>query len=104
MSLPARFRTHTIVIRPYEGGGSHGAVLGDPVTVTCRVEDEIQLVRDSSGAEVVSSTRVFCDVDVVIPPESEVAIVGGRTTTVITEATFTSGGRSRLDHKEVALK
>lgn len=104
MTLPARFRTHSIIIKPYEGASPTGALLGDPVTVTCRVEDEIKLVRDINGVEVVSSSTIFCDLDVIIPAESEVTVVGGRTSTVISEGSFTSGGRSRLDHKEVALK
>lgn len=104
VTLPDRWRTHTITVEPYEGSGPTGRSLGDPVSATCRVEDKTELVRDSNGVEVVSSAMIFCDLDVVIPPESRVTIVGGRTSTVIRDDPFDTGGRSRLDHREVRLK
>lgn len=102
MPLPAYFRTHTITVEPYLGGGAHGPVFGPPVMVTCRVEEKAQLVRANTGAEVVSSTTVACDSDVVIPPESRVT-VNGRVTSVLSVADPSTGGRSELDHKEAFL-
>ena len=109
MTLPARLRTHTITVEPRVGVGPSGAVYGAPVLVTCHLEDELQLVRDSTGAEVVSSATVFCDLDVTIPPESRITIperanIPERVTTVISVAVHDTDGRSALEHLEVALK
>lgn len=102
MTLPARLRTHTISVEPYVGSSAHGPVFGPAVSVTCRVEETTRLVRSDTGTEVVSSITVFCDLDVVIPAESRVT-VNGRTTTALAVSRLDTGGRSRLEHKEVAL-
>ena len=102
MPLPARLRTHTISVEPYTGSGAYGSTYGPAVSVTCRVEDVVRLVRAADGDEAVSSTTVYCDADVVIPVESRVT-VNGRVTTVLAVANPSTGGRSRLDHLEVSL-
>lgn len=102
MSLPARLRTHTITVEPYTGTGAHGPIFGTPVAVTCRVEEKVQLVRSNTGEEVVSSTTVFCDANTVIPTESRVT-ANGRITSVLAVSDPSTGGRSRLDHKQVFL-
>lgn len=101
MPIPARWRTHTISVEPYVGSGAYGSTYGPPVSITCRVEDTVRLVRASSGDEAVSSSTVYCDTDVVIPAESRVT-VNGRVTTVLSVSNL-STGRSRLDHLEAAL-
>ena len=102
MPLPDHFKTHTITVEPYVGSGAYGSTYGPPVEVDCRVEDMVRLVRSSTGDEVTSSTTVVCDVDTVIPAESRVT-VKGRVTTVLSVADPSTGGRSGLDHLEVAL-
>lgn len=102
MGLPLRKRTHTITVEPFQGDSAYGPVFGAPVQVTCRVDESQRLVRSNTGEEVVSSSTVFCDLDVTIPAGSRVT-VSDRTTTVLTVSTFDTGGRSRLDHKEAAL-
>lgn len=99
MPIPAKFRTHIISVEPYSGSGAYGSTYGPPVDVACRVEDVTRLVRGSNGDEVVSSSTVYCDSDVVIPPESRVT-VNGRVTTVLTVSDLSW---SRLGHLEVAL-
>lgn len=101
--IPGYLRTHTITVEPYQGGGAYGPIFGAAVTVECRVEDKVQLVRSSVGEEVVSSTTVYCDVDVVTPAGSRVT-VKGRTTTVLAVSDPSTGGRSPLDHLQVFLK
>lgn len=101
MVLAARWRTHTISVEPYLGSGAYGSVYGPPVSVGCRVEDGVRLVRTASGDEAVSTATVFCDPDTVIPAESRVT-VKGRVTTVLL-VSDPSTGRSRLDHLEVSL-
>jgi hypothetical protein len=100
--LPDYFKTHTILVEPYEGSGAYGSVYGAQVSVECRVEDVVRLVRAASGDEVVSSATVACDVGTVIPPESRVT-VKGRVTTVLSVSDPSTGGRSELDHLEIAL-
>ncbi len=102
MGIPARKRTHTITVEPYVGNGPFGPSYGTPVAVSCRVDETQRLVRANTGEEVVSSSTVFCDLDTVIPAGSRVT-VNGRATTVLALATFDTGGRSRLDHKEASL-
>lgn len=102
MTLPARLRTHTITVEAYVGTGAHGPIFSAPVIVTCRVEEMNKLVRSNTGAEVVSSTTIYCDLDVTIPPESRVT-VNGEVTSVLAVSDHNTAGRSRLDHKEVAL-
>lgn len=102
MSLPARLRTHTISVEPYIGSGARGPQFGAAVDVTCRVEEKVQLVRANTGVEAVSSSQVYCDLEENIPAESRVT-VNGRVTTALSVATFDTGGRSALDHKEVFL-
>jgi len=102
MPLPDHFKTHTITVEPYVGSGAYGSTYGAPVEVECRVEDVVRLVRAASGDEVVSSTTVVCDVGTVIPAESRVT-VKGRVTTVLAVSDPSTGGRSELDHLEIAL-
>lgn len=102
MTLPARFKTHTVTVEPYEGVTPYGDAYGAGVEVECRVEDEIKLVRTASGEEVASATTIYCDRSVNIPTESRVTI-GSRVATVLTVADHDTAGQSALEHKEIAL-
>jgi len=73
---PLRF-IHTVTVRPYQGSGGMGPVWGDPVTVAAFVLEESKMVRDASASEVVSSTQVYCAIDVAAPPESLVTVWPG---------------------------
>lgn len=75
--LPAYFTPHEASGRAYEGTGGLGPAFADPVTFPCFVVDTRQLVRDDTGAEVVSSTQVHCNFDVVMPPGSLVTVWPG---------------------------
>lgn len=75
MSLPRALTPHTVRVEDKTGDGGWGASFADPRTVRrCRVEDRPTLVRDASGQEVVSSTRVF------LRPEDGPVPVGSRVT------------------------
>lgn len=102
MALSARLRTHTITVEAYAGTGAYGPTFDAAVAVTCRLEEKVQLVRSNTGEEVVSSSTVFCDSDTVIPAESRVT-ANGRITSVLAVVDPSTGGRSRLDHKQVFL-
>jgi hypothetical protein len=75
--LPAWCTPHEAVVKALTGSGGMGPVHADPVTVPCFVVDAHQLVRDDTGAEVVSSTQVHCGFDVVAPPGSLVTVWPG---------------------------
>lgn len=88
--LPSRFTPHEVSVRALTGSGGMGQSYADPVTVPAFVIDERTLVRDASGAEVVSSTQAHLGFDVVAPPGSLVTvwpgIAGEREATVISSS------------------
>jgi len=60
--IPARLLPHTIAVKPYLGSGAYGDVWGTTETVKrTLVEDHVQLVRDTAGREVTSSTTVYLE-------------------------------------------
>ena len=75
--LPSRFTPHTVSIRALTGSGGMGNTYAAAVTIPAFVLDERTLVRDASGAEVVSSTTVHCGFDVTAPPGSLVTVWPG---------------------------
>lgn len=89
--LPSRFTPHEVTIRALTGSGGMGDTFAAPVTVPAFVVDEQALVRDASGAEVVSSTQAHVGFDAIAPPGSLVTVwpgVAGER-----EATVISSGR-----------
>jgi hypothetical protein len=83
---------HKVTLEKYAGASPVGDVYADPVTVRASVEDVNELVTNSDGQEVVSSTRVFIDPENWVPAGSRVTVWVGapqeRTAKVITAATF----------------
>lgn len=60
VNLPAILTPHTVTVRPMVGEGAYGPVYGPEVTWRrVRIEGGNRLVRDKTGAEVVSTTRLF---------------------------------------------
>lgn len=60
MKLPRILTPHRVTCRDKTGDSSYGPAHADPRTIArCRVEDDTRLVRDRTGAEVVSSARVI---------------------------------------------
>jgi hypothetical protein len=99
------FFVHEVTLAPLVGSGGYGDVHG-PLTdpIPCLVDDRSQLVRDRTGAEVVSSTTVFAGPDAPDgPPGSLLTLPSGRVATVITQARRTSGPLGLPDHVEWAL-
>lgn len=69
MSFPSSFFfPDTVKVRDYLGAGGMGGSHGDPRTLAAEVIDVQEIVRDATGQEVVSSTRVT------VPIESNVAL------------------------------
>ena len=75
--LPAGFLPHMVTVKPLTGSGGLGPVYGSPFAVPAMVEEGSRLVRDADGAEVVSSARVHCGFDVVVPVGSMVTVWSG---------------------------
>jgi hypothetical protein len=75
--LPARFTPHEVTIRALTGSGGMGRTYADPATVAAFVKDEVRMVRNSTGAEVVSSSTVTLGFDVQAPPGSLVTVWPG---------------------------
>jgi hypothetical protein len=88
VALPSRFTPHEAVVKALTGSGGMGDTYAAPVTVPVFAVDEVKLVRDADGAEVVSSSQVHCSFDVTAPPGSLVTVwpgtAGEREATVIT--------------------
>lgn len=88
--LPARFTPHEVSVRALTGSGGMGSTYATAVIVPAFVVDERTIVRDASGAEVVSSTTVHLGFDVTAPPGSLVTVwpgvAGEREATVITSS------------------
>lgn len=90
-AIPDFMTPHTVIVEPLVGSGGMGDIHGPAVSdIPAMVEEGAVLVRDSGGAEVVSSARVHCSWDVVAPPGSRVTLWSGtsseRTSIVITSA------------------
>ena len=60
MSGIEEFFVHSVVVESFQGVGAMGDVYADPVTVPGFLEGKIQLVRDSTGQQVVSSSTFYC--------------------------------------------
>lgn len=58
-TISERVLPQTVVIQNYVGSGPTGPVYGDPITWPARVEFSYKLVRDKSGAQVVSASQVY---------------------------------------------
>lgn len=111
MRIPARYLVHTAQVRPYLGRSSTGPVYGDAFTLKCMAQGGVRMVRNASGAEVVSSLTLYAapeDADRV-PPGSEVTWDNPRTasrdtTTVLQTIAHDSGGLGAPDHTEVVCE
>lgn len=100
------FWVHEVQVSKYLGtSGRGGDVWADPVPVQCWVEDVIKLVRDTNGAEVVSSATLATALTAADPfaPNSKVQLPSGRVARVLTVSRGDSGSMELPDHIEVAL-
>lgn len=90
--LPEWCTPHEAVGKALTGNGGMGPIHAAPAPFACFVHEEVRLVRDATGAEVVSSTQLHCGFDVVMPPGSLVTVWPG--TPASREAEVISTGRS----------
>lgn len=102
------FFRHTVSVERLVGHGATGDVYGPSSDVLALIDDNVRLVRNQQGDEVVSSTTVNVAIDTsAIPPGSRVTLpaeYGGRVTTVITAGRHDGGGLPVPDLIELALQ
>lgn len=75
--LPDWAAPHIVRIRPYLGRSSTGPVYGPARDVRAFAMDERKVVRDRTGAEVVSESEVHVDFDQDVPTDSLVTVWPG---------------------------
>jgi hypothetical protein len=105
MTDAAFWWVNSVTVEPYLGQTAVGPKYGDAQSVDCWVEDEIKLVRDADGSQVVSSAQVFGPLEIaaIFPPKSRVT-TSTRTAFVISNNGFDSGSLDLgLDHVEITL-
>ncbi|WP_454728988.1 hypothetical protein [Cellulosimicrobium protaetiae] len=100
------FLVHTVTVVPLIGSGGMGDAHGPPVAgVPCLVDETTRLVRDRTGAQVVSSATVYASTTAPdVPPGSLITLPSGRTSVVLAEARRTSGPLDLPDHFEWAVE
>jgi len=102
--IPKMLLIHKIVVREYKGNGPYGPLFDDPYEALCYFEKKRELVRDSTGQEIVSSARAFMSSDYEPPPKSVITFEG-EDYEVITSARFDNPlAHSKPHHTEVTLK
>lgn len=101
--LPDWLLVHTVIVEPFEGEGPFGKEYGAEVPVRCFVDDKRRMVRNATGAEVVSESTFYAPLSTVCPVESRVT-VNGRQTIVLSSSRRDGGGLPVPDHLEVALQ
>lgn len=86
MKLPRVLTPHAVTCKDRTGDGAYGPVHADPRTLRwVRVEDGNHLVRDKTGAEVVSSTAVYIRPEhAPVPVGSLITLPHGREAEVLT--------------------
>lgn len=72
--------SQTITIAPYSGQNSYGeSTWGTAVSYAARVEGKMQMVRDSLGAERVSSVTCYVATTTAISPKDKLTLPSGWT-------------------------
>jgi hypothetical protein len=101
--LPARFQPHTVTVSTRVGVTGAGEVFADPVPVKCWRDDEVRLVRDADGQQVVSSTTLYTSDPRDLWAPGSVVDVDGRDATVIAAARHDDAGMGVWQHTEIVL-
>ncbi|HEU0041411.1 MAG TPA: hypothetical protein VFQ15_03570 [Jiangellaceae bacterium] len=100
---------HTVTVEAYTGSGAYGDTFAAPVEIDrCFVDAKRKRVRiqtqDAAGAEVVSSTQVYCPPDTVAPPGSRVTLPSGAVSKVLDAAALTDAGLDLPEHVALSLE
>lgn len=103
-ALPEELLVHTVQVEPLENEGPFGPEYGAAAPVRCFVDDKRRMVRNATGAEVVSESTFYAHLDTVCPVGSRVTLPSGRVTTALAASRRDGGGLPVPDHLEVALQ
>lgn len=99
------FYVHTVSVETHTGAGAFGDTYDTPNTVNGYLEGKIQLVRDTTGQQVVSASTLYCAVadGARFTPDSRVT-ANGRESYVISQNTNDAPGLALPDHAAIYLK
>ncbi|HEY3683467.1 MAG TPA: hypothetical protein VGL93_10530 [Streptosporangiaceae bacterium] len=103
--LPRRMMPHHITVKPYLGEDARGPVYGPPVSVRCSLRSKRRMVRDQTGAEVVSEGLASAapDAATVAVARSLVTLPDGRETSVLVCKPNDDGGAGAWQHTKIFL-
>ncbi|MGW2292719.1 hypothetical protein [Streptomyces phaeochromogenes] len=102
MKVPAWLLRHRITVEPYLGVSAYGPRYGPPETgIRALVGAEIKLVRNATGAQIVSTAQIIADPEFSPPTGSRITLPDGRRTIVINVAAHTAPGLPVPENAEV---
>lgn len=102
--IPSALLCHVVTVKEYKGDGPFGPSYDDSYEIRCYFEKKRELVRDSTGQEIVSSARAFMPPDHEPPPKSIITFED-EDYEVITSARFDNPlAHAKPHHTEVTLK
>ncbi|GAA0969746.1 hypothetical protein GCM10009555_017440 [Acrocarpospora macrocephala] len=103
--LPEIWLVHEVQVEPFAGAGAYGDTFGPAVTRAGFMEEKRRKIRDKNGAEVVSNSTFYTQLDHVadFPVGSRVAYAG-RVSKVLTADRHDGAGLPLPSHLEVYLQ
>lgn len=105
MDVPDWLLIHMVQVETQTDTGPYGDQYAPAVPVACFVDEARQVVRSSTGAEVVSETTLYCKLDQTdaFAPDSRVTLPDGRVAYVIMAKRRDAGSLGAPSHLEVTL-
>lgn len=102
MKLSPKFMPHEVTVTPLTGRSSVGNVYGDPFPLRCMAQGARRLVRDSEGAERLSTLTLIAEAGQgdLVPAGSQVEWRDD-TTTVLSTIEHDDGDMGTPQHTEV---
>jgi hypothetical protein len=105
VDLPDFLLQHIVPVEAYEGTNGNGEpVFAAPFDFACFADDKRRMVRDKTGAEVVSESTLYGNRGPSIPTGSRVTLPSGRVSYVITVADRDGGDLPVPSHLEIACE
>lgn len=105
MRLPPRYMVHAVTVEPLTGTGPYGDVYGPAFTLQCMAQGKRRLVRNSQGAEVLSSLTLYAALGASASvPEGSKVTWRGDTSKVIATTEHDDANLGAPQHCEVACE
>ncbi|MEO3860871.1 hypothetical protein [Acrocarpospora sp. B8E8] len=103
--LPEFLLVHEVSVEPFAGAGAFGDTFGPAVTRSGFMEEKRRKIRDKNGAEVVSNSTFYTQLDHVADfPVGSRVTYAGRASTVLEAKRHDGGGLPLPSHLEVLLQ